>query len=409
MIVAADAFVSLAALAGLLIVIATLRRRDRTGAVRAAMTWRFAFALGIVAFLLAVRVLDWTTGISFFDRLSTLAAGLVPLGALVVMEGLMRRHAPLPLKLGVAGGSLFFVVVALLPLMWREGWVTTGLFLYQLAVFVLIAAVVVLRDREALSAAENVALDRIALSLGLILPVLVTDYRGIVDLPVRLGGVAILGLAWLAVTLGRPREAHRDAVRAFLVLVLASILAAGTLALMFGLGASGFLQAAAIVLSAAILAALFAGAFTGNGASGSDLIDALARADTRDVERFLLDLRAHPAVADAKLLFQADLAELDGAALDRAFDALPVRRRGQGAGGRGNEQVDWLLERHEATHAFRVRRRPPMVVVLRLAGVATSQAQEAELRLVQRFAETVARAETVAQAETVARAERPAP
>ena len=44
-----------------------------------------------------------------------------------------------------------------------------------------------------------------------------------------------------------------------------------------------------------------------------------------------------------------------------------------------------------ATHVFRVRRDPVMLVALALAGIATSEEQEAELALVQRMAEAVAR------------------
>ena len=394
MTIIADSFVSLAALVGLLMVMAHLRRRDRASAGRAPMTWRFLFALGILVLLLASRVLDWASGFAFFDRLSVLAAGLVPLGALVVMEGLMRRHAPVWLKWYVAFNSLVIVLMAMaLPeTYWNDG-VTRALFGYQLIAFLGIGVDVVRRDRSALSVAENVALDRIALSLVIILPVLVTDYRGIVDLPVRLGGVAMLFLAWLAVTLGRPRGAHGDAVASFAVLIAAALVASATLAAMFGLGVAGFVQAAAIVLSATMLGVLWTDIRTSRRNRRRlhrDLVEVLAAADTRDVERFLFDLRDHPSVADARVLRADDLSELDLDALAHAFDVLPVRRAD---GGAGNEQVDWLLSRHEATHAFRVRRHPIMLVVLRLAGVATSEEQEAELRLVQRFAEVVARAQ----------------
>ena len=158
---------------------------------------------------------------------------------------------------------------------------------------------------------------------------------------------------------------------------------------MFGLGAAGFVQAAAIVLSATMLGVLWtdiAATKRNRARRHRDLVEVLAAADTSEIERFLLDLRDHPAVADASVLGEPDLAELDLDALGHAFDALPVRRAGE-----GNEQLDWLLARHEATHAFRVRHHPPMIVVLRLSGVATTPEQEAELRLVQRFAEVVAR------------------
>ena len=385
----ADSFVSLAAFAGILLLLVVLRRRDRSGAVRSPTTWRFLLALGIVAALLLARVLDWTTSLPLFGRLSTLAAGLVPLGALLVMEGLMRRHAPLALKVVVALGSLVFVVAAFAPPSWRDATAfdeTWALFAYQFAVFALVALTVLWRDRAALSAAENAALDRIALSLALILPVLVTDYRGIVDLPVRLGGVAILFLVWLAVTLGSARSA--SAPFGFAIHLASALLAAFALAAMFGLGLAGFVQAAAVMLSATMVAVVAADALAPRRrAEPADLVEMLARADTRDVERFLASLARHPAVADARILRADDLLALDVEALHPLFDAMPVQRRGAVA----NEQLDWLLKREGATHVFRVRRDPVMLVALALAGIATSEEQEAELALVQRMAEAVAR------------------
>ena len=372
----ADIFVSLAALIGVVLLLARLRAPERRGP----MTDRFAFALGTVAALLIFRVGYWVTDWLVFSRLSVAAAALIPLGAVLVVEGFLLRHAPLVLKLWVAVGAVAFAVGAFMPVGVLDGYVTYALFAFQLVALSGVAAMVVWRDREGLSAAQDRAVVRVGLSLAIIVPFLVTDYRDLLDLPVRLGGVAILVLTWLALT----QERVRDGLVTLAVLVGVALAAGLAIMLTMEGGAADFVRVAAIVLCAMLLGRLVLALADARESAGDDLTAALARARTDDVETFLTDLRDHPAVRDARLLGPGDLADLDAERLAAAFDALPVRRKGQGA------QLDFLLDSHGATHAFRVRRVPPLVAVLRLSEMDVSGAPERDLALVQRMAEAVA-------------------
>ncbi|MEP6567628.1 MAG: hypothetical protein ABJB10_21025, partial [Mesorhizobium sp.] len=66
----ADTITSLAALAGLLIVIAVVGGRD-TGDP---LSRRFLFGLRVLAVLLACRILDWITGFGVFRLVTIVAA-----------------------------------------------------------------------------------------------------------------------------------------------------------------------------------------------------------------------------------------------------------------------------------------------------------------------------------------------
>lgn len=368
----ADALVSLAALVGVAVLAARLRTDD-------AGTRRFRFVLLTVAALLLVRTLYWWSDAMLFSRLSVVAAGLVPLGAVLVAEGFLRRHAPLALKLWVALGAVVFAVAAFVPVTRLDGAVTLALFVFQLVAFASVALWVALRRRAALSPAQNRAVDRVGLALLLIVPLLVTDYRAIADLPVRLGGVGILALVWFAVTADRA-----GASRTFLAVAGAALVATAALALTVPLAAPDLLRAAALTFCTGLLAALLLALATAAPRRGGDLVSALLRADTGDVETFLSDLEAHPAVRGAKLLRPPDLADLDAGRLRSAFDAKPVWRRGE-----GDEQVAFLLEVHEATHALRARREPLLLVALQLSQMTAGGREERELMLVGKVAELV--------------------
>ena len=386
--VVADAAVSLAALAGVLVLAVRLSRRGGP------MARRFRFALEIVAVLLLARTLFWWSEAMLFSRLSVVAAGLIPLGAVLVAEGFLRRHAPLALKGWAAAGAVAFSLAAFTPVGLLDGLVTRTLFAFQLSALSGVALWVALRDRRALSPAQNAAVNRVGLALLLIVPLLVTDYRAIADLPVRLGGVGILALAWFAVTADRPGGA-----RAFAGVVAAAAAVTCVIALMTSLGAADLLRIAAIAFCAGLLTALLlAVASTGPRAEGADIVAALLGADTRGVEPFLTGLEAHPAVRGARLLREPDLADLDLDRLRSAFDAKPVWRREE-----GDEQVSFLLDIHEATHVLRARREPLLLAALQLSEMTAGGREERELALVQRVAELVGEREVAVEGKARAR------
>jgi hypothetical protein len=86
----ADSIVNLCGAIGLSVAMVTLYRRDP----RSPPTRRLLVALGVTAVLFFVRGVAWWAGSAWLDRLSLLPAALVPLGALIVTEGILRRHAP---------------------------------------------------------------------------------------------------------------------------------------------------------------------------------------------------------------------------------------------------------------------------------------------------------------------------
>jgi hypothetical protein len=381
----ADTFISLAAFGGLAVLIGAIRSFD----AGSPLTRRFLFGLRVLAALMVSRVLAWWTGLFIFEAATIIAAGLVPLATVLLAEGLLRRHAPKVTKWIAAGGAAAFAVLAFLPAA-VDPWRLALLFLYQLVTFALAGHMAVTRDRTSLSKAENQAVDRIALSLLLILPLLVTDFRSAyVDLPVRLGGVAILFLCWLLISLGQRAVSHRDTVVSFAVLLAAALLGALAIGLENGLDAAALVRTASVVTSAALLGVIWKDSISlRTEQRRQSLIRHLAEDRIDDTLGFLKELQNHPLVEGALLLGEKELADLDLARIKALFAARPLLRATE-AGGLAQsdaEQLAWLLEKYEATHLMLVSARPFRLIALNMPSVSATPGAETELKVAQRMA-----------------------
>ena len=171
----ADAVVSLTSLIGLALFGQVLRLEQP----RPTVTRRFLFAIQIVAAIMAARLLQWMTGWQEIGRLTFVFASLVPLASLLVAEALLRRHAPPILKLLVAGGALTLSFVGLLASRDYALAALISLAVFQTLMFIALGALILSRDRSSLSPAENKTIDRLALSLILILPLALADFIGL--------------------------------------------------------------------------------------------------------------------------------------------------------------------------------------------------------------------------------------
>ncbi|WP_439615628.1 hypothetical protein [Shinella sp.] len=381
----ADTFISLAAFGGLAVLIGAIRSFD----AGSPLTRRFLFGLRVLAALMVSRVLAWWTGLFIFEAATIISAGLVPLATVLLAEGLLRRHAPKVTKWIAAGGAAAFAVLAFLPAA-VDPWRLVLLFLYQLLTFALAGHMAVTRDRTSLSKAENQAVDRIALSLLLILPLLVTDFRSAyVDLPVRLGGVAILFLCWLLISLGQRAVSHRDTVVSFAVLLAAALLGALAIGLENGLDAAALVRTASVVTSAALLGVIWKDSISlRTEQRRQSLIRHLAEDRIDDTLGFLKELQNHPLVEGALLLGEKELTDLDLAGIKALFAAQPLLRATE-AGGLAQsdaEQLAWLLEKYEATHLMLVSARPFRLIALNMPSVSATPGAETELKVAQRMA-----------------------
>ena len=219
--VIADSIVNLCGALGLCVAMFALHRRDP----KSPLTQRLLLMLGVVAVLFFTRGVGWWTGSVWLDRLSLIPAALVPLGALIVTEGILRRHAPRAAKIAAVTGA---VVIGLGGAFGLESYTTPYailLALFQLAGFATCAWLLATRDRSTLLASENRSIGRLAAGSLIVIPFIVTDFQALApDIPVRLGALGALLVVTAVLIAGGGTETRRQGILMTALRLLSSAL-----------------------------------------------------------------------------------------------------------------------------------------------------------------------------------------
>lgn len=382
----ADSIVSVAALLGLMILVTSIKRSGKDSISR-----RFLFSIYVIQLLLLFRVLDWITGVWIFDVLTFVTAGLIPLSMIILTEGLLRRHASRLVKLIAVGVAVAFIPLGFLPENFAEPWRSALLLLAQLWGFTTAGYMAWTRDKASLSSAENRIIERIALSIPLIIPLVITDFRiAGFESPIRLSGVAILFMCWLTISLERSHLKNIDMLRAFITLIAGAILAGVTISYLIETNFTGYIQISVITLSATMVAVLYNDSISLRfDERRESLIKHIAEGDISSSSKFLRGLQDHPLVEGALILEESDLVDFDKKLLKTIFaqDALQRKTYTKKAVVSAEaEHLNWLFERFNATHIIHVSNNPISLVALSMPTLAASPGAESELRAVQRMA-----------------------
>ena len=387
-------FLSLAALAGLQILQSVICARDPW----APLNRRFLLGLRVMAMLFAGRVLFILTGLDFFRFFILLGATLIPLSVVLLAEGLLRRHAPVWVKIWIMVGTILF---AALSFWWSDSIDPArliGLMVFQLSGFFIGAGLVMTRDKSSLTVAENQTVERLALSLFLLIPFAAADFLMVyLDLTIQISPLGVLFLCWLAVSLGRSQSQHRAPLVSFLTIVLAAGLSGFVVADMVSMDKDMTIQTLAVILAAVMVAVLFIEAQTLRAEELSQtLLHHLAKDRSRDALGFLRGLQAHPLVEGAALIEATQLADLDSQILRHIFTVRPVLRRADPPfiDGAEGDHIAHLFNVFDASHIMLADDAPLTLVALSMPALATSPRAELELAAVQRMAHLMSRSRT---------------
>ncbi|MGD1882233.1 MAG: hypothetical protein ACFB11_07905 [Paracoccaceae bacterium] len=382
----ADAVVSLTSLIGLALFGQVLRLEQP----RPTVTRRFLFAIQIVAAIMAARLLQWMTGWQEIGRLTFVFASLVPLASLLVAEALLRRHAPPILKLLAAGGALTLSFVGLLASRDYALAALISLAVFQTLMFIALGALILSRDRGSLSPAENTTIDRLALSLILILPLALADFRTeIFDIPVRPSGIAILVLCWLGLTLRRSGTGQADLLSSVAASAASLLVAAFCIAALANLDTRTTIQVMAVTLSLGLLALVHTHARrTRREDSAGLLLDVLADANRHDHSTFLTALQTRALTSGALILDKSSLGDFD-TSFEEQFAHAPIMSSTDLHKLQTPpliEQFEWFFRKFDASHAMLVSTTPFRIMVLKIPMLARSEQLEQELKIAQRMA-----------------------
>jgi hypothetical protein len=361
---------------------AALRRR-----VRSPLEGRLLMLFGALAAFYAARGVSLILGQPELKGWAQLFAPFLPVAGLFLVEGLLRRHAPVLLKVLIPLGAV--CVCAALIVAGRSPEVSTwGLGGYVALSLLALTILLLFRDRKSLSHQENVTIGSfLAAAAGLMLLSL-TDF----DLDTWLGmsGVGAAGLAFIATvkptSIGGGQRAALDLV----VLALVGLVFAQGLALALGIPVGvetarlGVVMFTLTLAVATVLRALQRRAGY-DGAQG--LRRALAQAEVSSLSDFLETLAGEPALKGLRLATDVQLADYDGAALLQTLRTRPVWTRQAlrdlpaATPDRGAEELADLMARADATHAGLISERPLRIGLLTLPEIGLGEEAEVDFAL----------------------------
>jgi hypothetical protein len=384
--VIADSIVNLCGALGLCVAMFALHRRDP----RSPLTQRLLLLLGVVAVLFLTRGVAWWSGSVWLDRLSLIPAAFVPLGALVVTEAILRRHALRIVKIVALAGA---VLIGLGGAFSYDTPSAILLAAFQLAGFACCAWLLATRDRHSLLASENRSIGRLATGALIVIPFLVTDFQALApDIPVRLGALGALLVVTAVLIAGSGAETQRQGILlTALRLVSSALLGAAAACVSDDVDAAQIMRFCAIAIAGVLtiglmtdtLRALFESQVPG-------VLNSVAASSARARDELIAELARHPMFESARRYRESDLAAYDPPLLRDFLSARRVLRRpdapwGLAASDPAVERMVSLMKAGHATHLIILSYDPVDMLALAVPVISADPATETALALVRRL------------------------
>ena len=385
----ADSIVNLCGAIGLGVAMMTFYRRDP----RSPLTRRLLIALGVIALLFLVRGVAWWSGSVALDRLSVIPAALIPLGALIVTEGILRRHAPRGLKvMAVFGG----IVLGLGGAFGLERFATpyaVVLSLFQLVSFAACGWLLATRDRTTLMASENRGIGRLAVGALVVIPFILTDFRTLFpDIPVRLGALGALLTVAVMLIAGGGAETRRHGLALMALRLVSSALLGFAAAFMAPeVDAAQVVRFCAVAVAGVLTIGLMTDALRALFESQEPgVLNSIAASPAATRDALMAELAHHPIFESARRYREIELAAYDPPLLREFLSTRRVLRRseapwGLAASDPAAERAVSLMTANSATHVIVLSEDPVDLIVLAVPVTSADPATETALALVRRL------------------------
>ena len=388
--VIADSIVDLCGAIGLGVAMIALYRRDS----RSPLTRRLLWMLGVVAVLFLTRGVAWWSDSVWLDRLSLIPAALVPVGAVLITEGMLRRHAPRLIKLLAVVGAIVFGLGGAAGLeQFSVAFYSILLFLFQVAGFASCAWLMATRDRDALLASENRGIGRLAVGALVLIPFVVTDFRVLLpDFPVRLGALGALLVVTAVLIAGGGTETRRQATAMTLLRLSSSaLLGIAAACVSPDVDAAQIVRFSAIAIAGVLTIGLMTDtlrAFFESQVPG--VLNAVAASPARTRDELIAELSFHPIFESARRFREPDLAAYDPQLLSDFLSTRRVLRRaevpwGGAASDPAVERLSSLMAANNATHAIVLAHHPVDLILLAVPVISADPATETALALLRRL------------------------
>jgi hypothetical protein len=387
--IVADSVVNLSATIGIATAMIALSRRDPRGP----LTKRLMFVLGVAAVLFLLRGIAWWSGSGWLDRVSLLPAASVPLGALVLTEGMLRRHAPRMVKIAALVGAILLGLLGAFGPDDLDGPYSVALSSFQLLGLATCAWLLARRDRTMLQPSENRGIGRLAFGALLVMPFIVTDFRVLApNIPVRLGAFGALLVVTAVVIAGGGAQTRRQEVMLSAVrLATAALLGAAAACITGDVDAAQIMRFCTVAMSGVLTIGLMTDTLRAYfEAREPGVLNSVAASAAQSRQQLLTELARHPMFESAQRLTEDQLAAYDPALLRGFLSTRRVLRRSEQPWGLASsdpavERMASLITAYGATHVVILSHDPIDLIAIAVPVIFADPATETALSLVRRL------------------------
>ena len=355
---------------------------------------RLAALLSLLMALFSVRAVQWWIHYPWLVRIEEATAAFIPLFALFLAEGMLRRHAPGWLKIALVIGAPVVAGIAIFRPREMQAEFAVVLGGFMVGGLLMIAILLLARKRRSVSPGENDAISTFFTGLLLALPVGATDFLAAAGVTsIRASGLALLVFVTFASRVTSHGGGGRSALLEVIWIMAATALGYAVLGFV-----TGWPEGPAIVQTVSLLFGLLLTfriiQYARDQRRRSDrqqLWQAFAQAPTESLEAFLNMIMSVPAFQRSKVLEGRTLSEYDHDRLRAAFAADPVistqdtRRKSEPE----FQQLDVIFDQHESTHAVLVRAQPLALLLVNMPRVGAGVDVDVQLGVLAKLASRV--------------------
>ena len=359
-------------------------------------------ALAIAA-LLGLRIVDRFSDATIVNIALELVVATLPLLTLLMAESLVRKHAPVWIKLACMGGSLGIVLLAIFRFNQIDAVRIPVMGAILITCLALVLGFVILRDRQSLMANENERIASWLLGFAILIPFATSDfldnrYEQLVGMGAI--GILILTLAIVRGVTGRPKisgyvvDLAMAAAIAIVLILATSVLIGLSSRQQLELGVSFAAFGLAIMCFGHLRRLVHDGAVL-------PFSSIMAHARTGSIDEFLRDLRQHRLLKSSVLIEGDDLqSKVPPEVIDLLKHSPVVSRpvlenlRNKGGISANHEAALSLLTASQMSHVVSVGISPPRVLLCEAAMLGTDRVERDDLLLLSQMALLIERNES---------------
>ena len=387
-----DIFVNLIAAIGLLVLSYSLITKRSS-----ALEKHTAHVAIAAAILVSLRALFWMTGFDVLEALSLLAAITIPLLILIATEQLMRRHAHRFVKILAAGWVLLGAILIFLGR--PEPFFTYANAAMQSLIPLFCIIWILLRNKSQFTQAENRNMMVFIVALIFVIGLCLTDFPSLVQLPVRLGAVGMLIVAYILVFANQHEFSVKRTGIELTAILISLACFFGMSRLILGQGSlPDSIRLAVLLFCILLLTVILVRVILRKFEFQEFSNDTIANARTDTVEHFLEDTLMARVSTEAHILGADHLADYDLKLMSQAFKTYPVISQKMRDFSHQNDmaldQIFDVMDRYKSTHSLLIPGTPPRLLVSSAPILSNAHEQDTYFGIIAKMTRMICRAQS---------------